>query len=110
VPWPTVSITSPESLNTNFSVIAASQAATGATPSYAQFQQAVGAVRHWTQGIPGLFNSLTASNSSYSAANLYLKLLNRAPTASDGSCATAAGKALESCKVAFFEWPAIRTD
>lgn len=82
--------TSPESFNTNFAVIAAYQAATGAPPTYAEFTPAVLSVRLGGQTIAGLFSSLVVGNSSYSATNLYQNLLNRAPgSAEDAACISA---------------------
>ncbi|HTX36333.1 MAG TPA: DUF4214 domain-containing protein [Bryobacteraceae bacterium] len=84
-------LTSPESFNSDFAVMAVYQAATGAAPSYAQFTAAVTAIRAGTQTVPGLFNSLI--NGSYSATTLYQNLLNRAPTATEISDANGAGLA-----------------
>ena len=78
--------TSPEVYNSDFAVLAAYQAATGAPPSYAQFLTAIAQIRANTQTIPGLFSQLIASNSSYSAATLYQNLLNRATTSGDSAC------------------------
>lgn len=72
--------TSPEAFNTDFAVIAAYQAGSGAPPTHAQFTAAVSAVRAGAGNIAGLFNSLIAGNPSYTATNLYQNLLGRAPT------------------------------
>ena len=53
-------LTSPEAFNSDFVVMAAYQAATGAPPTFAQFTAAVTAIRAGTQTVAGLFNSLTA--------------------------------------------------
>ncbi len=87
--------TSPESFNTNFAVIAAYQAATGAPPTFAQFVPAVASIRQGTQTIPGLFTMLTAGSAGYSATTLYQSLLNRAPGSSEAAACIAAG--LSSC-------------
>ena len=73
-------LTSPEAFNTDFAVIAAYQAASGAPPTFARFAAAVAAVRTGNQTVEGLFGSLIAGNAGYSAATLYQNLLNRAPT------------------------------
>ena len=74
-------LTSPEAYNSNFAVIAAYQAATGAPPTFAQFAAAVSAVRGGAQTVGGLFTSLL--NAGYSATTLYGNLLNRAPVAAE---------------------------
>jgi uncharacterized repeat protein (TIGR01451 family) len=76
--------TSPEAFNSDFAVMAAYQAATGAPPSYAQFTAVIASVRAGAQTVPGLFNSLIGS--SFTAATLYQNLLNRAPTGADSAC------------------------
>ena len=68
-------LTSPEAFNSDFAVMAAYQAATGAPPTYAQFTAAVTSVRAGTQTVAGLFNSLIGSG--YTATTLYQNLLNR---------------------------------
>ena len=80
-------LTSPEAFNTNFAVMAAYQAATGAPPTYAQFSAAVAAIRLNQQTVPGLFGSLVPA-SGFTAATLYQNLLNRAPTAAESSACT----------------------
>ncbi len=82
-------VTSPEGFNTDFAVMAAFQAATGTSPTFAQFTTAVAGVRAGTQTVGGLFSSLTRSG--YSAANLYQNLLGRAPSVSETSSANSAG-------------------
>jgi uncharacterized repeat protein (TIGR01451 family) len=77
-------LTSPEAFNSDFAVMAAYQAATGAPPTYAQFTAAVTSVRAGTQTVPGLFNALIGSG--YSATTLYQNLLSRAPAAGDTTC------------------------
>ncbi|HTX39209.1 MAG TPA: DUF4214 domain-containing protein, partial [Bryobacteraceae bacterium] len=84
-------LTSPESFNTDFAVMAAYQAATGSAPTYAQYTATVAGVRAGTQTIGGLFSSLAGSG--YSATNLYQNLLGRAPSSSEISQANAAGLA-----------------
>jgi hypothetical protein len=84
-------LTSPEAYNTDFAVMAAYQAATGAAPTYAQFAAAVPGIRAGTRTVAGLFNSLIAPG--YSATTLYQNLLNRAPSASEIASANAAGMA-----------------
>ncbi len=74
-------LTSPEAYNSDFAVIAAYQAATGAPPTYAQFTAAVSAVRSGAQTVGGLFTSLLGAG--YSATTLYQNLLSRAPVASE---------------------------
>ena len=82
-------LTSAESFNSNFAVMAVYQAATGAPPTYAQFIAAVAGVRAGTQSITGLINSLIGAN--YTAATLYQNLLNRQPTAQEAAGAGGAG-------------------
>jgi hypothetical protein len=77
-------LTSPEDFNSDFAVMAAYQAATGAPPTYAQFTAAVTSVRTGAQTVGGLFNSLIGS--SFTATTLYQNMLNRAPTAGDSTC------------------------
>jgi hypothetical protein len=77
-------LTSPEAFNSDFAVMAAYQAATGAPPTYAQFTAAVASVRAGTQTVGGLFNALIGSG--FTAAILYQNLLNRAPAGADSSC------------------------
>lgn len=84
-------LTSPEAFNSDFAVMAAYQAATGGAPSYAQFTAAVPAIKAGTQTITGLFSSLIASNSTYTATTLYQNLLNRLPTTTESSDCTTAG-------------------
>jgi hypothetical protein len=80
-------LTSPESFNSNFAVIAAYQAASGAAPSYANFETSLASLRGGT-ALTTIFNGLIAGNTSYSATTLYQNLLNRAPTSStaDTTC------------------------
>jgi hypothetical protein len=77
-------LTSPEAFNSDFGVMAAYQAATGAPPTYAQFAAAITPVREGTQTVPGLFNSLIGGG--FTATALYQNLLNRAPAAADSAC------------------------
>ena len=77
-------LTSPEAFNSDFAVMAAYQAATGAPPLFAQYNAAVTAIRAGRQSITGLFNSLIGGG--FTAANLYQNLLNRAPTGNDSAC------------------------
>jgi hypothetical protein len=75
-------LTSPESFNTDFAVMAAYQAATGNAPTYAQFEAAVGSIAAGTQTLPGLYTSLLGANTTANdatATTLYANLLNRAP-------------------------------
>jgi hypothetical protein len=77
-------LTSPEAFNSDFAVMAAYQAATGAPPAFAQFTAAVASIRAGTQTVPGLFNFLTGSG--FTATNLYQNLLGRTPGVADSSC------------------------
>jgi YD repeat-containing protein len=77
-------LTSPEAFNSDFAVMAAYQAATGAPPMYAQFTAAVASIRAGTQTVGGLFNALIGSG--FTAATLYQNLLNRAPAGADSAC------------------------
>ncbi len=77
-------LTSPEAFNSDFAVMAAYQAATGAPPTFAQYTAAVAGLRAGTLTVPGLFTSLTPSG--YSTANLYQNLLGRAPGSNDSTC------------------------
>jgi hypothetical protein len=99
-------LTSPEAFNSDFAVMAAYQAATGAPPDYAEFTAAVSGLRLGTQTIPGLFNSLIAANPSYSAATLYQNLLSRATTAADNTCI---GTGLAACFQTITGYPASAT-
>lgn len=83
-------LTSPEAFNSDFAVVAAYQAATGAPPTYSQFQSAVAAVRGG-ESIGDLFNSLISS--SFTVQNLYQNLLNREPVSSEIATANTAGLA-----------------
>jgi hypothetical protein len=84
-------LTSPEAFGRNFGIIAAYQATMGAPPTYAQFTAAVESEASLPLtcqpiGTPvcnSLFNSLIASNPSYTAVTLYQNLLNRQPSASE---------------------------
>ena len=78
-------LTSPESYNTNFGVMEAYQAATGAGPNLAAFNAAVLQVRLGGTTPAGLFSSLSSTVTGFSATNLYLNLLNRAPTTGEAS-------------------------
>ena len=82
-------LTSPEAFNSDFAVMAAYQAATGAAPTYAQFTAAVTRVRAGAQTVASLFNALIGS--SFTATTLYQNLLYRQPSASEISAANAAG-------------------
>ena len=77
-------LTSPEAYNTDFAVMAAYQAATGAPPNFAQYTTAVASVRNGAQTVSELFTSLAGA--SLTAANLYQNLLNRAPGPGDSNC------------------------
>ncbi len=76
-------LTSPEAYNSDFTVIAAYQAATGAAPAFAEFITAVSALRTGAQPLGTLLTSLEPAG--YSATTMYENLLNRAPTASETS-------------------------
>jgi len=80
-------LTSPESFNSDFAVVATYQAATGAVPSYTQFLTSVAAVRSGAQTIAQLYTALITGNSTYSATTLYQNLLARAPTGSETASA-----------------------
>ncbi len=97
-------LSSPESFNSNFVVMAAYQAATSKAPNFAQFAAAVANLRAGNQTVAGLFNSLAAGG--YSSTNLYQNLLGRAPGASDAGCI---GGGLESCFETLIAYPAILT-
>ena len=89
-------LTSPEAFDTDFAVMAAYQAATGAAPSYAQFWAAVTSIRAGTQTVPGLYTSLVGANATATAAtvtSLYMNLLNRAPLPAEIALAEADGLA-----------------
>ncbi len=77
-------LTSPEAFNSDFAVMAAYQAATGAPPTFAQYTAGVASIRANTQTVGGLFTVLAGS--SFTAANLYQNLLSRAPGSADASC------------------------
>jgi len=77
-------LTSPEAFNSDFVVMAAYQAATGAPPTFAAYTAAVASLRAGTLTVDGLFASLVGAG--YSAANLYENLLSRAPGPADASC------------------------
>jgi hypothetical protein len=77
-------LTSPEAFNTDFAVMAAYQAATGAAPTYTQYTVAAASIRAGAQTVPGLFNSLIGAG--FTSTALYQNLLNRAPGTADGSC------------------------
>ncbi len=83
-------LTSPEAFNSDFAVMATYQAATGTTPTYAQFTNSVASVRAGTT-IGALFQSLISA--SYTTQDLYQNLLNRAPLSSEIIGANAAGLA-----------------
>jgi hypothetical protein len=99
-------VTSPEAFNTDFSVIAAYQAATGAPPDYAHYTNSVANVRLGSQTITGLFTALSNANPSYSFTTLYQNMLNRAPTASDSSCTS---MTLVNCFVTLLGYPSSST-
>jgi len=100
--------TSPESYNTNFGVIAAYKAATGASPTYAEFTAAVQglSLRYGTQTVGGLFSSLIAGNTGYSAASLYQNLLGRPNGAGDAACLA---NGLQACFLSIIAYPANAT-
>ena len=60
------------------------QAATGAPPTFAQYDTAVGSLRAGVQSIAGLFNSLIGAG--FTMTNLYQNLLSRAPATADAGC------------------------
>ena len=80
---------SPEAFDTDFAVMSAYQAATGAPPTYAQFIAAAAGLRSGAPPLAGLFNSLTPAG--YSASNLYQNLLGRSPSTTETASANAAG-------------------
>ena len=86
-------LTSPEAFNSDFAVMAAYQAATGAPPTYAQFTAAAMRIRTGTQTVSDLFNSLIGSG--YTVTALYQNLLSRPPTAGEISAANPLGFAVE---------------
>ena len=101
--------TSPEAFNTDFAVMSAWQAATGAPPTYAEFTASVSSIRLQgaLTGIPALFTSLyTGNNSGYTVTTLYQNLLNRAPTAADASCTS---MTLVGCFETLIGFPATTT-
>ena len=79
-------LTSPEAYNTDFAVMAAYQAGTGAEPTFAEFTSAVLSLREGAQTLGGLFTSLSAGTTGYSYTNLYINLLGRAPGSGDAAC------------------------
>ena len=87
-------LTSPESYNTNFGVMEAYQAATGAGPNLATFNSAVLNLRLGGSTPASLFASLSSTVTGFSATNLYMNLLNRAPSAGE---ATACNANLTTC-------------
>ncbi len=97
-------LTSPESFNSDFAVMAAYQAGTGAPPSFAQFTAAVASLRAGTQTAAELFNLLTGAG--YSATNLYENLLSRAPGSADASCNAVS---LSQCFQTIIGYPASNT-
>ena len=80
--------TSPEAFNTDFAVMSAWQAATGAPPTYAEFTSSVRSVRagRADHRRPVHVRCLTPTTPSYTATNLYMNLLNRATDAGDAAC------------------------
>ena len=79
--------TSPEAFNSDWVVMAAWQAATGAPPTFAEYTNSVGNLRNGSQSVTSLFTTLSNNaNPSYSAANLYQNLLGRAPGSGDSAC------------------------
>jgi len=89
-------LTSPEAFNTDFAVMAAYQAGTGAAPTYAQFWTAVSSIRAGTETVATLYTSLLGSNSTANAATvatLYRNLLSRNPLPSEIQMAEDAGPA-----------------
>jgi len=97
-------LTSPEAFNSDFAVMAAYQAATGAPPTFAQFTVAAASLRAGVQTVPGLFNSL--SGAGYSAASLYQNLLGRAPGTNDSACINSG---LSQCFQNIIGYPAANT-
>ena len=93
-------LTSPEAFNSDFAVMAAYQAATGAAPTFAQYNAGVASIRAGGQSIPGLFSSLTGAG--FTMSNLYENLLGRAPGASDSSCTS---MSLANCFQAIIGYP-----
>jgi Domain of unknown function (DUF4214) len=76
-------LTSTEAFNSDFAVMAAYQAATGAPPIYAQFAPAIAAIRSSAETISGLYVSLLGANAATSPSaieTLYMNLLNRQPS------------------------------
>jgi len=76
-------LTSPEAFNSDFAVMAAYQAATGAPPTFVQYASGVSSIRAGTS-LASLFNSLLGGG--FTMASLYQNLLNRAPGISDSGC------------------------
>ncbi len=81
-------LTSPEAFNSDFAVMAAYQAATGAAPTYAEFLAAVANVRAGTSA-GNLLSSLIGTG--YTVQNLYQNLLGRTPTAAEAQNANTVG-------------------
>jgi len=89
-------VASAEDFNTNFAVMAAYQAATGAPPTYAQFWSAASAIRAGTQSVAGLYTSLLGANNSATpdtVSTLYNNLLNRGPLGGEIASAESQGLA-----------------
>jgi len=82
-------LTSAEGVNSDFAVMAAYQAATGAPPTYAQFRAAVTAIRSGAMSIPTLFGSLAPQN--YTPANFYQNLVGRNPSDAETAAVNAQG-------------------
>jgi trimeric autotransporter adhesin len=97
-------LTSPEAFNSDFAVMAAYQAATGAPPTYAQYTAAVTGIRAATQTVPGLFTSLIGGG--FTATTLYENLLNRAPGSGDTACINSG---LSTCFQTIIGFPASTT-
>ena len=98
-------ITSPESFNTNFAVMAAYQGATGAAPTYAEFLAAVTSVRGGASPMTWFTNLATTNN--LTVAGLYQNLLNRQPTAAETTSCTNAG--LGQCWANLIGYPGTNT-
>ena len=98
--------TSPEAFNSDFAVLAAYQAATGAPPTFAQFLPAVAAAKSGAQVLPELFSALAAGNPSYTITTLYHNLLGRNNTEADAACASTG---IAACFQTLIGYPATAT-
>ena len=102
-------LTSPESFNTHFSVIAANHAATGAPPKYAEFLQAAAPSGKGRRlFLPCSVRSRRAI--PHTQRRNSTRLVETGPPApSDGPCGTTTGKALASCFETLIGYPANMT-